>query len=114
MDFNLNDVAVINNVEAQRFEARVQNLLSLLTYRRLGNRITFVHTEVPPALERKGLAAKLTRTALDFARAENLQVIPLCPYVANYIRKHPEVQDLLAPADLRNILSRSTEAKSGS
>ncbi len=112
MDFNLNDVAVTHNEETHRFEARVENLTSLLTYRRTGDRITFLHTEVPPSLERHGLAAKLTRAALDFARAEHLRVVPLCPYVADYIRKHAEYQDLVAPGDGRNLQSRSNRAGS--
>jgi hypothetical protein len=58
-------------------------------------------------LEGKGLAAKLTRTALDFARAHRLRVVPLCPYVSAYIRRHSEVQDLVSPDDLQLIVSRS-------
>src|SRR5713101_120619 len=112
MNFNLDDVAVVHNKEAHRFEARVDNQLSLLTYRRTGDRVAFLHTEVPAALERHGLAGKLARAALDFARAENLRVIPVCPYVANYIGKHAENQDLLEPAELARLLSRPARSAS--
>lgn len=112
MDQNLNDIAVINNEEAHRFEANVNGLRALLTYRRFPDKIIIIfdHTEVPPPLEGKGLAAKLTRTALDFARANHLRVVPLCPYVATYIRRHSEVQDLVSAGDLQPILSRSNKA----
>ncbi len=112
MDLNLNDVAVIHDQEAQRFEASIESFHALITYRRLGDHITFLHTEVPPPLEGRGLAGKLTRAALDFARAARLRVVPLCPYVADYIRKHAEYQDLVAPGDGRNLQSRSNRAGS--
>jgi len=50
---------------------------------------------VPPALEGRGIAGKLARAALDYARERKLSVIPRCPFVAAYIRKHPEYQSLV-------------------
>lgn len=110
MDQNLEDIAVINNEKAHRFEAAVNGLYALLTYRRYPDKIIFDHTEVPQPLEGKGLAAKLTRTGLDFARANHLRVVPLCPYTAAYIRRHPEAQDLVSAADFERIVSRSGKA----
>jgi predicted GNAT family acetyltransferase len=95
MDFDPKDVAVIHNEEAHRFEATVGGLRALLTYQRFPDRIVYNHTEVPPALEGRGLAAKFAKTALDFARANHLRVVPQCSYVASYIQKHPEYQDLV-------------------
>ena len=48
-------------------------------------------------MEGKGVAGKLIKTALDAARVEHYQVVPLCPFVAAYIRRHPEYQDLVMP-----------------
>lgn len=112
MAVNLNDVAVVHNEEAHRFEMEIDGLRALLTYRRLPDRIIVNHTEVPALLEGKGLAAKLARTALDFARANHLQVVPVCPYVASFLRKHQEYQDLVSNDDLQRILSRSPGATS--
>ena len=106
MEVNLDDIVVTNNEEAQRFEATVDGLRSILTYRRFPDRIVFNHTVVPPPLEGKGLAAKLTRVALDFARANHLRVVPLCPYVSSFIQKHSEYQDLVSSEDLQKLLSR--------
>lgn len=106
MELNLDDVVVSHNEEARRFETSVNRLLSLITYRRFPDRIVLQHTEVPAPLQRNGIAAKLTRTALDFARANHLRVVPLCPYVSNFLRKHPEYHDLVSPNDLQKILSR--------
>ena len=105
MDLNLEAVNVTNNEEAQQFEARVNGLRALLTYRRFPGRIVLNHTEVPQPLEGKGLAAKLARTALDFARANHLRVVPLCRYVSMFIRKHAEYHDLVSAEDLQKILS---------
>jgi predicted GNAT family acetyltransferase len=96
MDFDLNDIPIINNERAQRFEAHVGSLVALLTYLRFPDRIVYNHTEVPSVLEGQGLAAKLTKTALDFARSNDLRVVPRCSYVSAYIAKHQEYQDLVA------------------
>ena len=111
MDLNLEAVNITNNEEAQQFEARVDGLRALLTYRRFPERIVLNHTEVPQPLEGKGMAAKLARAALDFARANHLRVVPLCRYVSMFIRKHAEYHDLVSAEDLRKILSPSSGAR---
>jgi len=58
--------------------------------------LTFAHTEVDPDLRRDGLGATLVRAALDDARDRGLAVQPLCPFVAAFIRQHPEYGDLVA------------------
>ena len=110
MDLNLEAVNISNNEEAQQFEARVDGSRALLTYRQFPGRIILNHTEVPQPLEGKGLAAKLARTALDFARANHLRVVPLCRYVSMFIRKHAEYHDLVSAEDLQKILSHSGSA----
>jgi predicted GNAT family acetyltransferase len=105
VELNLDAVAVTHNEEAHRFEATVDGLRSLLAYRLLPDRIVLHHTEVPPPIEGHGMAAKLTRAALDFARSHHLRVVPLCPYVSSFVGKHREYHDLLSPADLEKILS---------
>jgi uncharacterized protein len=105
VNVDLNNLVVNHNEAAQRFELLVDGARALLTYRRLPDHIVLLHTEVPQPFEGHGLAARLSRSALDFARANHLQVVPLCPYVSSFIRKNPEYQDLLAPDDLRKLLS---------
>ncbi len=97
MNTNLNDVDVSNNEAEQRYEARVDGRLAVLTYQQESGRIVYTHTEVPEGLEGQGIAGKLTRVALDDARAQRLTVVPRCPYVAGYIQRHPEYQDLVSP-----------------
>ena len=110
MDLTIGAVNITNNEEAQQFEARVNGLRAFLTYHRFPGRIVLNHTEVPQPLEGKGLAAKLARTALDFARANHLRVVPLCRYVSLFIRKHAEYHDLVSAEDLQKILSHSDSA----
>lgn len=105
MDADLNNLPVTHNEAQQRFELVVDGARALLTYHRFPDRIALLHTEVPQPFEGHGLAAKLSRSALDFARANGLRVVPLCPYVSSFIRKHPEYQDLVAPNDLRELFS---------
>jgi predicted GNAT family acetyltransferase len=106
VDVNLNNVAVTRNEEAHRFELCVNGLRSVLTYRLSPGRIVLLHTEVPQPFEGQGLAAKLTRFALDFAREKHLRVVPLCPYASSFLRKHKEYQDLVSAEDLQKLLSR--------
>src|SRR4029077_15931531 len=110
MKVNLNDITVVHNEMAHRFEMEIEGLRALLTYPRFPDRIVLVHTEVPAPLEGRGLAAKLVRTALDFARANHLRVVPACPYVATFLRKHPEYQDLVSTDDLQRVLALPTSA----
>ena len=97
MNVDLDNVIVENNEAAQRFEAKVDTYLALMHYRRAGEAIVFTHTEVPEELEGQGIAGRLARTALEYARARQLTVVPFCPFVASYIRRHHEYADLVHP-----------------
>jgi predicted GNAT family acetyltransferase len=57
--------------------------------------MTLWHTEVPPSLRGRGIAATLARTALEYARDEKLKVDVICPLVADYLHKNPEFNDVV-------------------
>jgi predicted GNAT family acetyltransferase len=97
------DFAVLNNDKAHQFEVQVDGSTALLTYQRLGRSLVLNHVEVPTALEGRGIASQLTRTALEFARMEHLDVVAVCPYVAGYLKKHPEYHDLLSEKNLKRL-----------
>ncbi|MFO1292325.1 MAG: GNAT family N-acetyltransferase [Rubrivivax sp.] len=84
-----------HNAAAARFELDVDGAPAICAYRREGATLLLTHTEVPPHAEGRGIAALLVRATLDWARREGLTVRPLCSYVAVYMRRHPETQDLL-------------------
>lgn len=88
-------IAVRDNQEAHRFEVIQNGQLARLDYQRQPDAIALVHTEVPEALRGSGLAPALAKFALETARRENLRVIPICPYVQAYLKKHPEYQSLV-------------------
>lgn len=79
-----------------RFQARIEGQLSVADYRLDGERMEMFHTEVPPALGGRGIAARLVKAALAHARERRLKVVPSCSYVRAYMRRHPEVHDLIA------------------
>jgi predicted GNAT family acetyltransferase len=68
-----------------------------LMYRIEPGVLELVHTDVDPKWEGKGVGAALVKGALDDVRARGLKVRPYCPFVAAYIRRHPEYEDLVAP-----------------
>ncbi len=86
---------VIHNPQRQRFEVSVEGHLAKLEYRLLEDRIDLFHTEVPPQFEGHGIAAELVKAALDYAREFGLLVIPSCQYVAEFLLKHPEYQEIV-------------------
>jgi predicted GNAT family acetyltransferase len=88
---------VERNVAAQRFELQLPEGMATLTYRIVEpSTIVLVHTEVPFAARGHGAAASLAHDALDYARTNELDVVPECPYVRAYIRRHPEYRELIA------------------
>jgi len=87
---------VRDNKDKRRFELAVDGRTAFSQYRLAPGAITFLHTEVPKELEGRGIGSKLVRGELQAVRALGLKVVAKCPFVAAYIRKHPEFQDLLA------------------
>ncbi len=95
----MNTPAVIHNPAAQRFEAGLGADRAECCYRLQGQVLVLHHTEVPPALQGLGLAGLLVQAALDWARANQFRVQASCSYVASYMKRHPQTQDLLVGAD---------------
>ena len=87
---------ITHNVAQHRFEACVEGMLAHCDYRLDGTVLQLIHTEVPAALEGRGIAARLVAAALAWARAEGLSVDPVCSYVRAYMRRHAETADLIA------------------
>jgi len=87
---------VIHNESNHRFEVHLSDgELAQLAYLRKDGSLDLAHTEVPRQWEGRGIAAELTRTALEYAREFRLSVIPSCAYVQAYLRRHSEYQTLV-------------------
>jgi predicted GNAT family acetyltransferase len=90
------DIQVRHEASAQRFAARLGNKIAYLSYEvPEDDTVNYAHVYVPPEHRNRGIAAKITRFALEHAREKRLAVIPGCPYVADYVRKHPHYDDIL-------------------
>ncbi|MSU24562.1 MAG: N-acetyltransferase [Opitutus sp.] len=87
-------IVVQHNVAEFRFEAMVEGSLAVADYEAAGDVVVFTHTFVPPDLRGRGIAEKLVRAALEWARTENRRVVPACSYVAAFIRRNPDFQSL--------------------
>ena len=89
-------VDVRHNEAASRFEAAVDGRLAVASYHLDGNVMRMYHTEVPAALEGRGIAGQLVRAAFAHATANGLRIEPRCSYVRAYMQRHPETHALLA------------------
>ena len=103
MDIDFTNIVVENNQAAQRYQAQIGQYLAIAAYRLDGDTMTFTHTQVPKDLEGHGVANKLAHTALEDARARRLTVVPLCPFIASYIRRHQEYVALVDPAHRERV-----------
>lgn len=93
------DLDVVENTDADRFEAHAGGeVVALVEYRHAQGSLVVTHTETADEYEGKGIAARLVRGMLDQLRDAGRTIQVQCPYVAAYLRKHPEYGDLVEPA----------------
>jgi predicted GNAT family acetyltransferase len=97
MEIELSQYEVNNNEEENRFELIVDDHTAVIEYFIVRDSIVFTHTGVPTPLEGQGVASKMAKTTLEYAKAEGLWVIPKCPFVRSYIKRHSEYMSLVAP-----------------
>jgi uncharacterized protein len=86
---------VRDNPALHRYELEVEGHTAIAEYQLTSDTITFVHTDVPKELSGRGIGSALAQGALEAVRRRGLRVVAECPFVAGYIGKHPEFQDLL-------------------
>jgi predicted GNAT family acetyltransferase len=72
------------------------NMGMVLSYREISPKLIDLRSTLVPAhLRGRGLGSQMVRHALDWARENEIQVVPSCPFVARFIEDHPEYQDLV-------------------
>src|SRR5438034_1196028 len=92
----MNTPGIRDNAERSRFEVDLgDGTFAIADYVLHPGKIIFTHTFVPLAHEGQGIGSALIRYALNSARQRGLEVVPICPFFADYIKRHPEEQDLL-------------------
>lgn len=94
MEIELDKIEIIHNPAERRFEIWIDGLLAKLDYTENGGTIAMTHVGVPVEFRGMGIAAVITKTALEYAKANSLRVIPICPYVASYLRRNPQYMEL--------------------
>lgn len=87
--------SVINNTAAHRFESQHEGQIAVAEYRLEDNVMTITHTFVPSAWRGQGIGSALARAIIENARAQQLSIVPQCPFIATYFKTHPEAQDVL-------------------
>ncbi|RKN36644.1 GNAT family N-acetyltransferase [Micromonospora musae] len=92
MQFTVTDVP-----ERDRFEARNEtgDLAGVVTYQLTGTIIAYTHTEVDPEFEGQGVGSTLARAVMDDARAKGRTVVPICPFIAKWLTRHPEYEQIV-------------------
>ena len=85
--------AVALNEQDHRFELAVDDGMAFLDYSLEDDVLTLIHTEVPEALEGRGLGSKLAKSALAYAKDNQLAVVPRCAFVRSYLERKPEAAD---------------------
>ena len=86
---------VVHDEDGHRFTVGGDGAAAELTYRMTGNQMVFLHTEVPPEMEGRGIGSALAKAGLEYAREQGKEVVPLCPFVRSYIERKPEYQPLV-------------------
>ena len=100
------DLTVRDRPEEGRYEATAAGRLAgIAAYRPRPGAVAFTHTEVLPEWEGRGVGGRLARGALDDVRARGLAAVPICPFIAAWIRRHPDYADLV-PAGERHLIER--------
>ena len=92
------DSKLVLNEEKKRFELEVENKIAFIEYILTNENIMFLtHTEVPIALEGKGVGSAIVSQTLQYIKKKGYTLTPLCPFVAAYVKRHPEWKSILAP-----------------
>jgi predicted GNAT family acetyltransferase len=94
------EITVVDNEKVHRFEARTADgaVAGFLNYLARPDHLVLVHTEVKQEYDGQGVGSALVRQVLDEVRARGLTIEPQCPFVASYLRRHAEYQDLVHQA----------------
>ncbi|HEX8377620.1 MAG TPA: GNAT family N-acetyltransferase [Pedobacter sp.] len=89
------DIPLILSEEAKSFEMTVEGYRCFIDFKKRGDTIYLIHTEVPEDMEGKGVAAALVEKTFRYLEEHNLKMIPSCSYVQLFLERHSEWNKLL-------------------
>ena len=97
------EVTVQHDPDARRFCVKLEGYEACLMYRRSGSEVDLYHTYVPEVFRGKGMAEKLCKAAFEYAKANQLTVVPSCSYISEaYLKRHPEYEPLTRRGNTSN------------
>jgi hypothetical protein len=102
-DSDMPDSEVLDNPAQNRFELRFGDQTAFLLYKKMGDQIHLIHTEVPVAMRGTGLGSKLVEGALQLADQSRLKVVPQCPFVVEFLKRRPEYLRVVDPGQRGNL-----------
>jgi predicted GNAT family acetyltransferase len=88
-------MTVTNNEQLGQLESEVQGGMAVLRYQQHKDSLLLLHVRVPPEAQGRGIASELSRRAIELARERGLTAVPVCPFIATYIRRHPEYSGIV-------------------
>ncbi|WP_316821248.1 GNAT family N-acetyltransferase [Pedobacter gandavensis] len=81
---------LIKHAEEHRFELKVGEYTAFIEYKERDKKIWLIHTESPVELQGKGAATAVIEKTLAYIEDNGYKLIPLCPLVAAYLKRHPD------------------------
>ncbi len=94
---NISEQSIVLNQEKKRFELEVEGKIAYIEFIKNNEDIMFLtHTEVPRGLEGKGVGSAIVSKTLDYIQENRYTLAPLCPFIAAYVKRHPERKEILA------------------
>ncbi len=88
-------MVITHNAAKHQFEHHANGQVAVLVYLLRDGSIYLMHTEVPPSMGGTGVGKAMATAAFEYAKAEQLPVVVYCPFVAAYLKRHPELQELI-------------------
>lgn len=94
---NLADTPVKDNAHKHRFELDYADKVAIVEYKKLDDEtLALTHTEVDPSLEGQGVGSHLVKGVLEYVDHNNLRIVPVCPFIVTYLKRHPDWSRLVS------------------
>ena len=91
------ELSLKDNTDLNRFELEVEGNIAFLEYKRSRDWLFLIHTEVPESMEGKGVGSAIIQKTLQYAKDNNYKIVPICPFVQSFLKRHPEWNEIVAP-----------------
>lgn len=86
---------LVKNQVNMRFELKIGHAITFIEYKEHGKKIWLIHTESPESLKGMGAGTAVIEKTLSYIEDNGYKLIPLCPFVAAYLKRHPDWERVL-------------------